>query len=83
MATADPGEDPTCLQCSFKIGKVVYDVTLTQTKLSWVKKGNAVEKSGMAFVFVIPSLIKQKHWEYCYRYCASVLACVHALRFSQ
>ena len=57
MASSDLGEDPTCLHCSFKIGKVVYDVTLTQTKLYRVKKGDAVEKSGMAFVFfVIPML---------------------------
>ena len=34
------------LQCSFKIGKVLYDVTLTESRLSWVKKGDAVEKAG-------------------------------------
>ena len=52
MASPDLSEDPTCLQCNFKIGKVVYNVTLSQVKLSWVKKGDAVEKSGIAFVFV-------------------------------
>ena len=47
MASADSGEVPTCLHCSFKIGKVVSDVTLTQAKLSWVKKGDDANKSGM------------------------------------
>ena len=50
MASTDCGEDPTCLHWSFKIGKVVYDVTLTHVKLSWVKKGDAVEKSGMGSI---------------------------------
>ena len=51
MASADSGDEATCLHCSFKIGKMVYDVTLTQVKLSWVKKGDAVEKSGMGSIF--------------------------------
>ena len=47
MASADSSGEPACLRCSFKIGKVVSDVTLTQKKLSWVKKGDAATKSGM------------------------------------
>ena len=60
MASADLGDDPTCLQCSFKIGKVVYDVTLTQDKLSWSKKGDAVEKSGMTIIYLLLSV-----WDLC------------------
>ena len=47
MATADSNGEPACLQCSFKICMVVSDVTLTQAKLSWVKKGDTANKSGM------------------------------------
>ena len=47
MASAEFSGDQACLQCSFKIGKVVSDVTLTQAKLSWIKKGGAANKSGM------------------------------------
>ena len=53
MASADSSGEPAYLQCSFKIVKTISDVTLTQTELSWVKKGDAVEKSGMEIYYCI------------------------------
>ena len=51
MAEADPSgfPDPAAetepyLKGSFTIGKVLYDVSLSSTKFSWVKRGGTTDK---------------------------------------
>ena len=58
MAEADsgPGQDAdkepiaeessTCLQTSMKIGKLIFIVSFDETGLSWVKRGQAIDKAG-------------------------------------
>ena len=46
MAEGDQKADPY-LQGSFKIGKILHDVSLSSSNFSWTKKGDAVQKAGI------------------------------------